>query len=67
MKPNLGPGISERVWEALGSTDEGTIDVCLTVKTELNAALSDLLGVRSLSLSHTYFRNTCDYQSMEIL
>lgn len=44
VKPNLGPGISERVWEALSATDEN-IDVCCLLKSELRAALSDLLGV----------------------
>ncbi|PON43951.1 hypothetical protein TorRG33x02_332480, partial [Trema orientale] len=43
VKPDLGPGISERVWEALETTDEN-IDVCRSVKTELRAALSALLG-----------------------
>ncbi|PON95739.1 hypothetical protein TorRG33x02_085680, partial [Trema orientale] len=43
VKPDLGPGISERVWEALETTDEN-IDVCRSVKTELCAALTALLG-----------------------
>ncbi|KAI8024184.1 Amidase 1 [Camellia lanceoleosa] len=43
VKPDLGPGISERVWEAVRSTDEN-IDVCTSVKTELRAALTALLG-----------------------
>lgn len=43
IKPDLGPGISERVWEAIRSTDEN-IDVCQSVKTELRAALTALLG-----------------------
>lgn len=46
MKPNLGPGISERVWEAIETTDE-RINFCLDVKTELYAALTALLGVIS--------------------
>ncbi|TXG65550.1 hypothetical protein EZV62_006825 [Acer yangbiense] len=50
VKPDLGPGISERVWEAVRTTAE-KIDVCQSVKTELCAALTDLLGVLSLSLS----------------
>ena len=49
VKPDLGPGISERVWEALETRDEN-IDVCHSVKTELRAALTALLGVPSLSL-----------------
>ncbi|KAL8518050.1 hypothetical protein ACS0TY_009369 [Phlomoides rotata] len=47
VKPNLGPGISERVWEALSATDEN-IDVCCLLKSELRAALSDLLGDSSI-------------------
>ncbi|XP_058216414.1 amidase 1-like isoform X1 [Rhododendron vialii] len=43
VKPDLGPGISERVWEAVRSTDEN-LDVCQLVKTELRAALTALLG-----------------------
>ncbi|KAL8533164.1 hypothetical protein ACS0TY_009423 [Phlomoides rotata] len=47
VKPNLGPGISERVWEALSATDEN-IDVCCLLKSEIRAALSDLLGDSSI-------------------
>ncbi|XP_031103163.1 amidase 1 isoform X2 [Ipomoea triloba] len=43
IKPNLGPGIAERAWEALKTTDE-KIDVCLSVKAELKEALVALLG-----------------------
>ncbi|KAK4595944.1 hypothetical protein RGQ29_014152 [Quercus rubra] len=43
VKPDLGPGISERVREALRATDEN-LDVCHSVKTELRAALNALLG-----------------------
>ncbi|KAK1549169.1 hypothetical protein Q3G72_013194 [Acer saccharum] len=43
IKPDLGPGISERVWEAVRTTVE-KIDVCQSMKTELRAALTDLLG-----------------------
>uniref|UniRef100_A0A2N9GJ97 Amidase domain-containing protein n=1 Tax=Fagus sylvatica TaxID=28930 RepID=A0A2N9GJ97_FAGSY len=43
VKPDLGPGISERVWEAVKTTDEN-VDVCHSVKTELRAALNALLG-----------------------
>ncbi|KAF9605500.1 hypothetical protein IFM89_017519 [Coptis chinensis] len=42
VKPNLGPGISERVLEAINSTDEH-IDTCHLVKTELRTALNSLL------------------------
>uniref|UniRef100_A0A2N9HTQ1 Amidase domain-containing protein n=1 Tax=Fagus sylvatica TaxID=28930 RepID=A0A2N9HTQ1_FAGSY len=43
VKPDLGPGISERIWEALRTTDEN-VDVCHSAKTELHAALNALLG-----------------------
>uniref|UniRef100_A0A2N9I3G1 Amidase domain-containing protein n=1 Tax=Fagus sylvatica TaxID=28930 RepID=A0A2N9I3G1_FAGSY len=43
VKPDLGPGISERVWEAVKTTDEN-VDVCHSVKIELRAALNALLG-----------------------
>ncbi|XP_065627541.1 amidase 1 isoform X1 [Quercus suber] len=43
VKPDLGPGISERVREALRATDEN-LDVCHSVKTELRAALNALFG-----------------------
>ncbi|KAK4345596.1 hypothetical protein RND71_035772 [Anisodus tanguticus] len=43
VNPSLGPGIAERVWDALKSTDEN-IDVCHSVKAELVEALADLLG-----------------------
>jgi hypothetical protein len=44
VKPELGPGISERVWEAVRTTGEN-IDACPSVKTELHAALATLLQV----------------------
>lgn len=50
VKPDLGPGISERVREALQMTDE-KIDVCRSVKKELYVALTALLGVLSNLLS----------------
>ncbi|CAK9139361.1 unnamed protein product [Ilex paraguariensis] len=43
VKPDLGPGISERVWEAIAATDEN-IDVCQRMLTELRAALASLVG-----------------------
>ncbi|KAM4108397.1 hypothetical protein ACB094_03G042500 [Castanea mollissima] len=43
VKPNLGPGMSERIWEAVRTTDE-KVDVCHSVRTELRAALNALLG-----------------------
>lgn len=49
MMPNFGPGISDRISETIRSNEE--IDGCLTVKSELNSALSALLGVISHTLS----------------
>ncbi|KAL3656063.1 Amidase 1 [Castilleja foliolosa] len=43
VKPDLGPGISERVCEALRTTDEN-MDICYSLRRELRAALGDLLG-----------------------
>ncbi|KAF3454451.1 hypothetical protein FNV43_RR04898 [Rhamnella rubrinervis] len=43
VRPDLGPGRSERIWEAVRTTDEN-IDLCLSVKTELRSALTALLG-----------------------
>ncbi|KAJ9541145.1 hypothetical protein OSB04_027651 [Centaurea solstitialis] len=43
VKPKLGPGISERVLDAL-KTSEEHIDVCVSVKTQLREALTALLG-----------------------
>ncbi|XP_030473393.1 amidase 1 [Syzygium oleosum] len=43
VNPDLGPGISDRVREALQTTEEN-IDVCLSVKKEFHAALTSLLG-----------------------
>ncbi|WCJ43173.1 Glutamyl-tRNA(Gln) amidotransferase subunit A [Euphorbia peplus] len=42
VKPHLGPGISERVWEAVRSTDED-VGICHSVQTELRSALTTLL------------------------
>ncbi|XP_061338007.1 amidase 1-like isoform X3 [Gastrolobium bilobum] len=43
VKPDLGPGISERVSEALRTTGEN-IDMCHSIKGELRDALTSLLG-----------------------
>ncbi|KAB2630152.1 amidase 1-like [Pyrus ussuriensis x Pyrus communis] len=43
VRPDLGPGIGERIWAAVRSTDEN-VDVCHSVMTELRAALTNLLG-----------------------
>ncbi|KAK6911527.1 Amidase signature domain [Dillenia turbinata] len=42
-KPDLGPGVCERVWEAVNSSDEN-INICRSAKTELRSALEALLG-----------------------
>lgn len=52
IKPNLGPGISERVSEALSVTCEN-IELCHAVRTELHAALCVLLEVLLVSLFHS--------------
>lgn len=49
VKPDLGPGLYERVWEAVNSADKN-LDVCHSVIGELRAALTDLLGVQTLLL-----------------
>lgn len=49
-KPELGPGIAERVHATLQTTDE-KIGVCLLVKEEFNAALAALIGVLFLFAS----------------
>ncbi|XP_007030866.2 PREDICTED: amidase 1 isoform X1 [Theobroma cacao] len=43
VNPDFGPGISERIWDAIKVTGEN-VDVCHSVRTELCAALTDLLG-----------------------
>ncbi|KAK4273482.1 hypothetical protein QN277_021872 [Acacia crassicarpa] len=43
VKPDIGPGISERVSDALRATGEN-IDLCRSVKEEMRDALSSLLG-----------------------
>lgn len=50
VKPELGPGIAERVLATLQTTDE-KIGVCLLVKEEFNAALAALIGVLFLFAS----------------
>ncbi|XVF41950.1 hypothetical protein PTKIN_Ptkin01aG0321700 [Pterospermum kingtungense] len=42
VNPNLGPGLHERIWDAVRTTDEN-IDVCHSMRTELRAALTSLL------------------------
>ncbi|XP_047310947.1 amidase 1 [Impatiens glandulifera] len=42
VKPDLGPGLSERIWGAVSSTDEN-VDDCRLVISELRAALTNLL------------------------
>ncbi|XP_022719358.1 amidase 1-like isoform X1 [Durio zibethinus] len=43
VNPDLGPGISGRVWKAIRTTQEN-IDICNSVRSELRAALTALLG-----------------------
>jgi Asp-tRNA(Asn)/Glu-tRNA(Gln) amidotransferase A subunit family amidase len=43
VKPDIGPGISERVSDALTTTAEG-IDICHSIIRELHEALTSLLG-----------------------
>ncbi|XVF06119.1 hypothetical protein REPUB_Repub06bG0020300 [Reevesia pubescens] len=43
VNPDLGPAISERIWDAIKVTGEN-IDFCHSVRTELRAALTALLG-----------------------
>lgn len=43
IKPNLGPGIKERIWEAVLANDD-KINICHSVRTELRIALTSLLG-----------------------
>ncbi|KMZ56987.1 Amidase 1 [Zostera marina] len=42
VKPDIGPGIYERVWESISSTNEN-IDKCLVVRSEIQLALCSLL------------------------
>ena len=59
VKPNIGPGISERISEALRATGEGT-DICHSIKGELRDALTSLLGVFSI-FSHTHWAKYTGY------
>ncbi|KAF5769484.1 putative amidase [Helianthus annuus] len=43
VKPNLGPGLSERILDALNTSEEH-IGACESVKTQLQEALAALLG-----------------------
>ncbi|XP_022719372.1 amidase 1-like [Durio zibethinus] len=43
VNPDFGPEISERIWDAIKVTGEN-IDFCHSVRTELRAALTALLG-----------------------
>lgn len=47
VKPDFGPGLSERIWEAVRTTGEN-IDLCQSIKAELRSALSALLGDHSI-------------------
>lgn len=46
-KPKLGPGLSQRVAEALSATDEN-VDSYIALRTELQSALTSLLEVSLL-------------------
>lgn len=56
VKPEFGPGISERIQDAIMTSDE-KIDLCRSVKSELLMALSTLLGVQTSSYFSTNCRN----------
>uniref|UniRef100_A0A1D1XLT5 Amidase 1 n=1 Tax=Anthurium amnicola TaxID=1678845 RepID=A0A1D1XLT5_9ARAE len=43
VRPDLGPGIFERVWEAVKTTEEDVVPHCHAVRSELQAALNELL------------------------
>ncbi|XWS64562.1 hypothetical protein CRYUN_Cryun05aG0014700 [Craigia yunnanensis] len=43
VNPDLGPGISEQVWEAIRTKEENN-DICNSVRIEFRAALTTLLG-----------------------
>lgn len=58
--PHFGPGISERISDAMKTTDENT-DLSCSIKTELREALAALLEVLSLALSHTH--NLLNFES----
>jgi hypothetical protein len=45
VKPNLGPGIRERVQEAVASADDPAMEDLQTVRTEFRSALTALLEV----------------------
>ncbi|CAO2836661.1 unnamed protein product [Amaranthus hypochondriacus] len=42
-KPELGPGLKERIWEAVSSNDD-KVDICKSVMTEFRDALTSFLG-----------------------
>jgi amidase len=44
VKPNLGPGIRERVQEAIASED-GPVEDFLALRSEFKSALADLVKV----------------------
>jgi amidase len=50
VKPNLGPGIRERVQEAIASEDESAMDDLHAVRTEFKSALATLLKVNSYTV-----------------
>lgn len=56
VNPGLGPGLKERIWEAVEKTyEDREIDLCHSVISELRAALSDLVGVGILILLSSFY------------
>ncbi|PKI51557.1 hypothetical protein CRG98_028117, partial [Punica granatum] len=47
VRPDLSPGISERIWEGIRMTEE-KVDMCRLVKKEFHAALTAFLGDDSI-------------------
>uniref|UniRef100_A0A452ZWF1 Amidase domain-containing protein n=1 Tax=Aegilops tauschii subsp. strangulata TaxID=200361 RepID=A0A452ZWF1_AEGTS len=50
VKPNLGPGIRERVQEAIAKTDESAMDDLHAVRTDFKSALATLLNEDVLAI-----------------
>lgn len=44
VKPNFGPGLAERILDAINTSEEH-VDACESVKAQLREALGALLGV----------------------
>jgi amidase len=50
-KPEFGPGIKERIYEALAANYDD-LDLCNAIREELKSALGSLLGVSNISFWH---------------